>query len=288
MTRTPANPSADGPSQAQSATPAVTPLETQHLVVGQGPDQRSIAYLAEPGNQAAARPGILWMQGFKSDMVSTKATALAEWTAARGLAFTRFDYSGHGQSEGNFEDGTISRWLEESLAIFEQVTTGPQIIVGSSMGGHLALLLTRRLRAMRLGPSSPAAARVAGLVLIAPAWDMTEELMWKNASDEARRAILEDGVWYRPSQYGEPYAITRGLIQDGRDNLLGLAAWDPGCPVEIIHGRLDPDVPFAHTERLMKILSGSPVNLTEVPDGEHRLSRPQDLQLLFERIEALL
>ncbi|MBU2533151.1 MAG: alpha/beta hydrolase [Alphaproteobacteria bacterium] len=250
------------------------------LTVGSGAQQRSIAYLARPGKA----PGVFWLQGFKSDMVSTKATALAEWTTKRGTAYTRFDYSGHGQSGGRFEDGTIGRWLEESAAVFDQVTDGPQIIVGSSMGGHLALLLLRKLRAEATNEGSN---RIGGVVLIAPAWDMTEELMWKNAGPEARRAILEDGVWYRPSQYGEPYAITRGLIEEGRNHLLGTTPWDPGRPVEIIHGRLDPDVPFSHSERLIKILRGAPVNLTEVPDGEHRLSRPQDLDLLFEKINKL-
>ncbi len=259
-------------------------------MVGEGSNQRPIAYLVQPCNAAVTAPGIVWLQGFKSEMTSIKATALAEWTAARGLAFTRFDYSGHGQSchgpANRFEDGTISRWLEETCAIFDQVTSGPQIVVGSSMGGYLALLLARRLRAATslLQPN-----RLAGLVLIAPAWDMTERLMWQRATDEARRAILDEGVWYRPSQYGdEPYAITRGLIEDGRNNLLGTGRWDPGCPVEIIHGRLDPDVPFAHSERLVASLETSTVNLVEVPDGEHRLSRPQDLERLFERIASLL
>lgn len=264
--------------------------EPQQLLVGEGADARPIAYLTQPRNAPGSGPGVVWMQGFKSEMTSIKATALAEWTAARGLAYTRFDYSGHGQSCGGpgarFEDGTISRWLAESRAIFETVTRGPQIVVGSSMGGYLALLLARQLL-VETGPQRPY--RIAGLVLIAPAWDMTQELIWRRASAQARRAILDDGVWYRPSQYGdEPYAITRGLIEDGRNNLLGTAPWDPGCPVEIIHGRLDPDVPFTHSERLVASLTGSPVRLSEVPDGEHRLSRPEDLALLFDRIAALL
>lgn len=264
--------------------------EPQQLTVGEGRNQRPIAYMTQPRNAPGNAPGILWLQGFKSEMTSIKATALAEWTAARGLAYTRFDYSGHGQSchapASRFEDGTISRWLEEAHAIFDEVTTGRQIIVGSSMGGYLALLLARRLLA-EVSPAKPY--RIAGLVLIAPAWDMTEELMWQRASDEARRAILDEGVWYRPSQYGdEPYAITRGLIEDGRNNLLGTTPWDPACPVEIVHGRLDPDVPFAHSERLVASLTGSPVNLIEVPDGEHRLSRPEDLELVFDRAAALL
>jgi len=267
-----------------------TGQQVQHLSVGDGRDRRPIAYLTEPGNAPEDTPGVLWMQGFKSEMMSIKATALAEWTAARDLAYTRFDYSGHGQSASapgcRFEDGTISRWLEESAAIFDRVTRGRQIVVGSSMGGHLALLLARRLRA---AASLENPSRIAALVLIAPAWDMTEELMWQRATDDARRAILEDGVWYRPSRYGdEPYAITRGLIEDGRNNLLGTAPWDPGCPVEIIHGRLDPDVPFAHSERLVASLTGARVTLTEVPDGEHRLSRPEDLALLFDRIATHL
>jgi pimeloyl-ACP methyl ester carboxylesterase len=250
------------------------------LSVGSGSDRRSIAYLTEPGNA----PGIFWLQGFKSEMMSIKATALAEWTASHARAYTRFDYSGHGQSAGPFEDGTISRWLEETRIVFEQVTSGPQIVVGSSMGGYLALLLIRSLLA-ETGTGRPG--RVAGLVMIAPAWDMTE-LMWRKSTREARRAIREDGVWYRPSQYSdEPYPITRDLIEDGRSHLLGTEPWNPGCPVEIIHGRLDPDVPFAHSEKLVEILTGSTVNLTEVPEGEHRLSRPQDLELLFEKIETV-
>lgn len=265
--------------------------KVQELLVGEGDDQRPIAYITQPGNVSRDPtrkvPGILWLQGFKSEMVSLKATALAEWTAHEGLAYTRFDYSGHGQScrgvNNRFEDGTISRWLEETCAIFERVTTGPQILVGSSMGGYLALLLARQ----RLQSAVPS--RIAGIVLIAPAWNMTEELIWKRAPEEVRREIVEQGVWYRPSKYDDgPYPITRQLIEDGRNNLLGSDPWNIGCPVEIIHGRLDPDVPYTHSESLVTSLTGAPVNLTEVPDGEHRLSRPQDLKLLCDRISLLL
>ncbi len=247
----------------------------REITVGENPPRR-IACLTQPGTQ----PGILWLQGFKSDMVSTKATALSEWTQAEGLAFTRFDYSGHGQSGGNFEDGTLSQWLEEAAAVFDKLTDGPQIVVGSSMGGHIAMLLARTLQA-RSADNRPG--RIRALILIAPAWDMTE-LMWGNASEEARRAIMEEGVWYRPSQYGEPYAITRNLVEDGRRHLFSARPWNPGCPVDIIHGRLDPDVPFVHSEKLVGFLEGQPVHLIEVPDGEHRLSRPEDLSLLCETI----
>jgi len=247
------------------------------LRVGHGNDQRSIAYLNQPGDA----PGIFWVTGFKSQMISVKASALADWTRRRCLAYTRFDYSGHGQSGGNFEDGTLSQWLEETVAVFEQVTTGPQIVVGSSMGGYLALLLARTL-------SDRQRARLAGLVLIAPSWNMTE-LMWSKATPAALRAIENDGVWYRPSQYDDaPYPITRRLLEDGRKHLFKETPWAPGCAVEIIHGRLDPDVPFERSERLLTWLKGPAVNLTEVVDGEHRLSRDSDLELLYQRIEALI
>lgn len=254
--------------------------QPQFLDVGQGAHRRRIACLVEPG----AAPGILWLQGFKSDMVSTKATALAEWTRAKGLAFTRFDYSGHGQSEGRFEDGTISRWLEETAAVFDRVTHGPQIVVGSSMGGYLALLLLRRLAAER--PDE--ARRIAALVLIAPAWNMTEDLMWKSFPGEAKTALARDGVWLRPSLYGDPYPITRGLIEDGRRHLIADATWDPGRPVRIMHGLLDPDVPWEHTLELESRLAGGWTRVAAVPDGEHRLSRPEDLALLFALIEEAI
>ena len=153
----------------------MTARDPQIITVGEGGRQRKIAYLSSPP-RASGAPGVLWLIGLKSDMATTKAEALAQWTAERGLGFTRFDYSGHGQSEGDFEDATISDWLEEAEAVFRQVTTGPQIIVGSSTGGHVALLLLRRLM-KRAHPED--AERVTGLVLIAPAWDLTEELMWK-------------------------------------------------------------------------------------------------------------
>lgn len=154
--------------------------DPQFITVGAGARAREIAVLASPAARADA-PGLLWLIGLKSDMVSTKAEALAAWTAERGLAFTRFDYSGHGRSGGRFEGATLSDWLEESEAVFRRLTRGPQIIVGSSTGGHLALLLLRRL--MQAAPED--AERVLGLVLIAPAWDLTEELMWASYSAEA-------------------------------------------------------------------------------------------------------
>lgn len=228
--------------------------------------------------------GLFWLSGFMSDMASTKATAVAEWAAERGLASTRFDYSGHGLSGGPFTDGTIGRWLEEAYSVFTRVTAGPQVIIGSSMGGHIALLLLRKL--LREQPSE--ARRIKGFVLIAPAWDMTEELMWKRFGEEARRAIVERGIYEQPSAYGSPYPITRGLIEDGRKHLLAREPFDSGRPIVILQGLQDPDVPAAHTRELTEFLTGGRVKLIEIADGEHRLSRPQDLSLLFDEIGKLV
>ncbi len=257
----------------------MTANEPEYIEVGEAGARRRIAYLS----QAGGAPGLIWLQGFKSDMVSTKASALAEWAAARKLALTRFDYSGHGQSGGRFEDGTLGRWIEEARAVFERLTQGPQVVIGSSMGGAIALALLKRL--MVEHPAG--AARIKALVLIAPAWDMTEELMWKQFPEAIKREVMEKGVWMRPSQYGDPYPITRGLIEDGRRHLIGNERWNPGRPVVILHGRLDPDVPFAHSQALIGRLDGGWARLVEVPDGEHRLSRPEDIDLLFGLIESV-
>ena len=258
----------------------MTVSEARYIEVGNGADVRRIAYLQQQGRE----PGLFWLQGFKSDMVSTKASALSEWAREKGLALTRFDYSGHGQSGGRFEEGTLGRWIEEARGVLEYLTQGPQILIGSSMGGAITLALLRRLMA-----ENPAvAARIKALVLIAPAWDMTEELMWKRFPEPVRRELLEKGVWMRPSQYGDAYPITRALIEDGRRHLIGGERWNPGRPVAILHGRLDPDVPYGHSVTLMGMLDGGWARLVEVPDGEHRLSRPEDIELLFRLIEGVL
>lgn len=245
----------------------------------------AVAVLTEPAREKTSKPGVMWLSGFKSEMTSTKASALASWGRERGLAVTRFDYSGHGQSEGTFQDGTITRWLAEARAVFQNVTSGPQILVGSSMGGYIALLLLRQL--MAEAPDD--ARRIKALMLIAPAWDMTERLMWANFSSEAKRAITETGRYARPSAYGDgDYVITRALIEDGRRHLIGDTAWDPGRPIHVVHGLLDPDVPWEHTLDLAAHLSGDHVHVEAVPDGEHRLSRPEDLALLFKMLDALV
>ncbi len=257
--------------------------EPQFVTVGAEGSRRRIACLTAPAREPGGA-GIVWLIGLKSDMVSTKAVALAEWTAARGLGFTRFDYSGHGRSEGRFEDATIGDWLEEAEAVLTQLTSGPQVLVGSSTGGHVALVLLQRL--LRERPAE--AARVKGLVLIAPAWDLTEELMWKQFPPEARRDLMEKGVYHQPSEYGEPYAITRTFIEEGRRHLIAAEPFDPGRPVLVLQGLQDQAVPAAHARRLAEVLKGGHVEITEVPDGEHRLSRPEDLEKLYGLIERVL
>ena len=257
--------------------------EPQTLIVGSGTAARRIAYRHSPPAHAAAT-GLFWLSGFMSDMGSTKATAVMDWGRQQSLGATVFDYSGHGVSSGRFVDGTIGRWLDEAVAVFTKVTTGSQVIIGSSMGGHIALILLRRLA--KNFPEH--AARIKGLVLISPAWDMTEELMWKKFPEDARRAIIEDGQYMRPSAYDQPYTITRDLIEDGRDNLLARQPFDPGCPVVILQGLLDPDVPAEHTREVLTFMKGRDVRLIEIPDGEHRLSRPEDLEKLFTAIAGLI
>lgn len=255
----------------------MTSTSPQFLTVGNAGQPHRIACLVDaPADDK--RPAVMWLPGFKSEMTSTKASALSVWARQRGIGCTRFDYSGHGRSDGDLAHGTIGRWLEEAQAIFLGLTHGPQILVGSSMGGYIALLL---LRAM-LRDKPAAADRIHGLVLIAPAWDMTEQLMWARFPDSIKREIMETGAYLRPSSYGDsPYLITRGLIEEGRTHLIGTTPFDPGRPVHILHGLLDADVPWEHTLDLVAHLSGDWVRVSAVADGDHRLSRPEDLALLL-------
>jgi pimeloyl-ACP methyl ester carboxylesterase len=258
-----------------------SPEKPQILFVGQTSGARPIAFRRRAPAPGAS-PGLVWLGGFKSDMESTKAGAIDEFARERGRAFLRFDYSGHGASGGRFEDGAISRWLEESLAVFRALTEGPQILVGSSMGGYLALLLARELE--RAGEL----ARLSGMVLIAPAVDFTQALIWERAPEAARRAIMEEGGWTRPSAYSaEPYLYTRALIEDGRKHLLLGGIVRCHCPARILQGMRDEDVPFRHALTLIEHMADESVTLTLVRDGDHRLSRPQDLALLLQAIETL-
>ena len=247
------------------------------LEIGSGGERRRIAVRERSG----APPGLFWLSGYKSDMKGTKAAALADWAEQAGRAFIRFDYSGHGESGGEFTDGTIGRWLADSLGVFDACCQGPQILIGSSMGGWLALLMVRALRAR----PQAAPASVIGLVLVAPAVDFTEELMWKRFTPEIRKELEENGVWKRPSEYSsEPYLVTRQLIEEGRDHLLLGGMIETGCPVRILQGVEDPDVPWRHAVELVSRLASDDVVLTLVKDGDHRLSRPEDIERLIRAV----
>ncbi|MDO9222485.1 MAG: alpha/beta hydrolase [Caulobacter sp.] len=220
---------------------------------------------------AGRGPTVVWLGGFMSDMTGTKAQALADWAVANGRGFLRFDYLGHGQSSGDFRDGTISRWRADALAALEALTEGPLVLVGSSMGGWISCL------AAAVIPE-----RLHALVLIAPAADFTEALMKPGLPPEALAAIARDGEWIRPSLY-EPtgYPITRGLLEDGaRWTILG-APVPVEVPVRILQGREDPDVPWLHALELANAIKSEDVVFTLIKDGDHRLSRPQDIARLI-------
>jgi pimeloyl-ACP methyl ester carboxylesterase len=244
----------------------------QFLNPGEG---ARIAYENLPG----ASPGVLFCPGFNSDMQGDKALALRAWCATHGRQFTRFDYSGHGQSSGRFEEGTIGQWLRDTLAVLDEVTAGPQLVVGSSMGGWIMLLAALRR------PQ-----RVAGLVGIAAAPDFTESL-WRDGLDADQRESLDrSGYCEIPNCYddGEPYRIGRQLLEEGRDHLLLDADIPIDLPVRLIHGQLDEDVPWEHSLTIARHLQGDDVEIQLVKDGDHRLSRPRDLARLTRTLDALL
>lgn len=225
---------------------------------------------------AGGGPTFVWLGGFRSDMAGTKAEALAEWAAASGHAYVRFDYFGHGESTGAFERGTITRWREDALAVLDALTDGPLVLVGSSMGGWISCLAA----AVR-------AERIAGLILIAPAADFTSALMAPEMTVADRQALEETGIWLRPSDYGAPYPISRDLLEDG-------ARWTilPGpvpvtAPVRVLQGGADPDVPWSHALALAQALETEDLVFSLIKDGDHRLSRPQDLGRLIAAAEEL-
>ena len=242
------------------------------LEAHEGAGRRSIAVRRREGRS----PGFLWLGGYRSDMSGTKAARLDEWCAEQGHACCRFDYSGHGESGGRFEEGTISVWLSEALAVMERFTSGPQILVGSSMGGWIALRMAQELSRRGQGE------RLHAMLLIAPAPDFTERLMWPQLDAEQRREIEEKGRLLEPSQYSdEPNIYTRALFEDGRRNLVMEGEVETGCPVHILQGRLDPDVPWTHAVELAGLMAHEDVSVTLVHDGDHRLSRDCDIELLL-------
>lgn len=236
------------------------------------PDGTAIAY----HHTAGRTPGVVFCGGFMSDMSGTKASALEVHCSSVGRAYTRFDYRGHGRSSGRFVEGTVGLWAEDAGAVLAEVTTGPQIVVGSSMGGWIMLLLAL---------ARPD--RVAGLVGIAPAPDFVLR-MWEAFGPEIRRELERDGVYRRPSQYGDgPYEITMSLIEDGRRNLVLPRAAEIRCPVRILHGMADPDVPWAGSLELVERLGSDDVEAIFVKSGDHRLSTPEDIARMSAVVEAL-
>lgn len=230
------------------------------------PQGRRLAY-----RYSAPSTGLtfVWLSGFKSDMTGTKVTVLETWAQQAGHGFLAFDYSGHGVSGGAFEDGTISAWREDALAAIEGLTSGALVLVGSSMGGWMALLSALALKN-----------RVAAMVLIAPAPDFTQKLMWPEFSAEQQAEIMEQGRTLRPSDYGDPYPITRDLIEDGNQWALLDAPIDLTCPIRILQGMQDPDVPWQHAFRLVEALKSEDLVFSLIKDGDHRLSRDQDIERL--------
>jgi pimeloyl-ACP methyl ester carboxylesterase len=254
--------------------------EPQFLEVGES-RKRRIAFRLSNAN-GPSKLALLWVPGFLSDMASTKAVALADWAEAHGVPMLRFDYSGHGLSEGDLLGATIGDWLEETGTILQLLEDRRTIVVGSSMGGWIALLLARQLA------QAGALERLAGLVLIAPAWDMTERLMWHRMTPEVKETLERDGVYYEPSLYGDPYPITKHLIEEGRSHLIGEGLLHLDRPVRILQGMCDPDVPWGHALDLVDLLHCGDVEVTLIKDGDHRQSRPQDLRRLESIVAGLI
>ncbi|MBC7285209.1 alpha/beta hydrolase [Hoeflea sp.] len=261
----------------------MTEPDAVRLDVGTGADLRSIAVLArKAGEKGAGLPGVVWLGGYRSDMTGSKAEALCRQAGLKGQACLRLDYSGHGASGGSFRDGTISRWLEEALAAIDHYTFGPQILVGSSMGGWIALRMVQELKARGLGD------RVAGLVLIAPAPDFTLELMEPELTDAQRASLERDGFYEEPTPYGpDPNIFTMALFEDGRNNRVLDGLIDTGAPVHIIQGMADPDVPWRHALRLVEHLPSENVTLTLIRDGDHRLSREEDIARILGAVDTI-
>lgn len=236
------------------------------------PEGDRLAFVRQPGHG----PELLFLCGFRSDMGGTKATRLAEHCRRRGQAMTRFDYRGHGASTGRFEDGCVGDWCDDALAILDQVTSGPVLLVGSSMGGWIALLVAL---------ARPQ--RIAALLGIAAAPDFTSELIEPALTPAQRAALDAHGSFQVPSLYGEPLTITRRLIEDGsRHRLLG-APIDLRCPVHLLHGEQDPDVPHALSLRLAAQLRSPAVTVELIADGDHRLSREEDLRRVCAAVDRL-
>lgn len=248
----------------------------------------TVQFLDVNGTQIALRhrkaekaPGLVWLGGYCSDMLGGKAQHLDQWALENHHSMLRFDYSGHGESGGDFKDGTISLWLEQSLAVYRKFSTCPQILIGSSMGGWLALRMAQEL--------IKAGEKLGGLILLAPAPDFTQVLIEPTLTDDQKNQLETKGYFEEPSDYSpQPYIYTKNLMEDGRHNQVLAGIIETGCIVHILQGMEDPDVPYNHALRLVEHLPVDDVTLTLIRDGDHRLSRPQDLDLLTRTVETMV
>ncbi len=224
----------------------------------------------------ANKPTLVWLSGFNSDMSGSKALAVKDWAEANGFGYLAFDYFGHGASSGDFANGTISLWREDCLAAIDALSDGPLILIGSSMGGWMALLTALARKA-----------RVKGMVLIAPAPDFTQKLLWQELSGAAQEEIAHNGFWMRPTDYGEPYPITRELISDGKQWSILDGPIDLSMPVTILQGKMDPDVPWTHALKVQEKIASTDCVFHLIKDGEHRLSREGDIKRLLLEVQLM-
>ncbi|QXC50725.1 alpha/beta hydrolase [Agrobacterium salinitolerans] len=260
----------------------MTEQAIEFLHIGMGDDARNIAFLHRRATSQQGAPMLVWLGGYRSDMTGTKAIELDRFAAENGLGCLRLDYSGHGASGGDFNKGTISRWLEEALAVVRAKVPSRVVLVGSSMGGWIALRMVEELRKAGGAPA------VAGLVLIAPAPDFTQELIEPSLSDAEKASLAERGYFEEHSEYSpEPNIFTRALMEDGKQNRVLTGIITTGCPVHILQGMRDPDVPYQHALKLIEHLPADDVVLTLIRDGDHRLSRPQDIERMLAAVKAL-
>jgi pimeloyl-ACP methyl ester carboxylesterase len=240
----------------------------------------ALAYGQDGGTDEIGRCGFMFLGGFKSDMTGKKAESLAELGRSTRRVALRFDYSGHGKSSGKFVDGTISDWLEQTTHMFLRHTTSKRIIVGSSMGGWLALLLARKLKY----EDPTAFRRIAGMVLLAPATDMTQDLMWDKFDDAAKEQLRDHGIYYEPSHYGAPYEITAKLLADGVQHQILAEGLSLPFPIRILQGADDNEVPVSHAIKTFDALTGPDITITMIKGGDHRLSTPTQLKLVCDTV----
>jgi pimeloyl-ACP methyl ester carboxylesterase len=254
-----------------------------HIATGPEAAPRRIAVIASEPEGKQAKTAVVWLGGYRSDMTGIKATTLEAHALESGLAFLRFDYSGHGQSSGHYSEGTITAWLEDAIAVIRTFTGKRRLIlVGSSMGAWIALRVVEEFR------KSKEAKRLGGLVLIAPAPDFTSELIEPALTDRERAELEEKGYFEETSEYSpEPNRYTKALIEDGRNNRVMDGLIETGCAVHILQGMKDPDVPYRHALKLMEKIITDDAILTLIRDGDHRLSRPEDLERIWSSVSAM-